>query len=93
MNLLKLQRCITAFMLTYALAWGLNHKMLDEKIYKPAVIKGWNSLTTSVTSEGKLENVQPIGAAPHGFDASHSEPFATGAFLMAASEVYRLAKR
>lgn len=82
----------TAF-ITYALAWGLNHKVLDEKTYKPAVIKGWNSLTTSVTSEGKLENVQPIGAAPHGFDPGNSEPFATGAFLMAASEAYGLAKR
>ena len=82
----------TAF-ITYALAWGINHKVLDEKTYKPAVIKGWNSLTASVTSEGKLENVQPIGAAPHGFDPSNSEPFATGAFLMAASEVYGLAKR
>lgn len=81
----------TAF-ITYALAWGINHKMLDEKTYKPAVIEGWNSLTTSVTSEGKLENVQPIGAAPHGFDSNNSEPFATGAFLMAASEVYGLAK-
>jgi rhamnogalacturonyl hydrolase YesR len=82
----------TAF-ITFALAWGLNHKVLDEKTYKPAVIKGWNSLTASVTSEGKLENVQPIGAAPHGFDPHNSEVFATGAFLMAASEVYGLAKR
>lgn len=82
----------TAF-ITFALAWGINHKVLDEKTYKPAVIKGWNSLTASVTNEGKLENVQPIGAAPHGFDPHNSEVFATGAFLMAASEVYGLAKR
>lgn len=80
----------TAF-ITFALAWGINHKMLDERLYKPAVIKAWNSLNASVTNEGKLEDVQPIGAAPYGFDPHHSEPFATGALLMAASEVYQLA--
>ena len=67
--------------------------MLDDKTYRPAVIKGWNALCTSVNLDGKLENVQPIGAAPHGFDPANSEPFATGAFLLAASEVYVLAKR
>ncbi|MEO7495089.1 MAG: BNR-4 repeat-containing protein [Massilia sp.] len=77
--------------ITFALAWGVNTKLLDAKTYGPAVVKGWNSLTASVTPQGKLENVQPIGAAPHGFDPTNSEPFATGAFLLAASEVYKLA--
>ena len=77
--------------ITYALAWGLNHKLLDAKAYGPAVVKGWNSLAASVNQDGKLENVQPIGAAPDGFDPANSEPFAIGAFLLAASEVYALA--
>lgn len=78
--------------ITFALAWGLNKKLLDDKAYRPVVTKAWNSLVTSVTAEGKLENVQPIAAAPQGFDPHHSEPFGTGAFLLAASEVYELAK-
>jgi rhamnogalacturonyl hydrolase YesR len=79
-------------LIAYGLAWGLNKKLLDDKAYRPAITKAWNSLATSVTAEGKLENVQPIGAAPQGFDPHHSEPFGTGAFLLAASEVYVLAK-
>lgn len=76
----------------FALAWGVNNQLLDEQTYLSAVIKGWNALADCVTPEGKLEHVQPIGAAPHGFNAKNSEPFATGAFLLAASEVYKLAK-
>jgi rhamnogalacturonyl hydrolase YesR len=75
----------------FALAWGINHGLLDEAGYLPSVIRGWNALSDCVSEEGKLEHVQPIGAAPYGFDPRNSEPFATGAFLMAASEVFELA--
>jgi len=50
-----------------------------------------NALALCVTPEGKLEHVQPVGAAPHGFDPHNTEPFAVGAFLLAGSEVHRLA--
>lgn len=75
----------------FALAWGIRNGLLDADAYQPAVLRGWNALVNCITDQGKLENVQPIGAAPHGFQADHSEPFATGAFLLAASEVYQLA--
>lgn len=78
--------------IAYALAWGLNHKVLDQKTYGAAVVKAWNGLAASVEADGKLRDVQPIGAAPHGFDPNNAEPFATGAFLLAASEVYGLAR-
>ncbi len=77
--------------LAYGLAWGLNHGLLDRKRVEPAVRFAWNALASCVTPEGKLEHVQPIGAAPHGFDPRHTEPFAVGALLLAGSEVYRLA--
>jgi rhamnogalacturonyl hydrolase YesR len=77
---------------TFALAWGLNNGILDKEIYLPAVRSAWNALNDSVTAEGKLQNVQPVGAAPHGFDPENSEPFAVGAYLLAASEVYKLAR-
>jgi len=75
----------------FGLAWGINHGLLDREDYQPSVTRGWNALSDCVTDAGKLEHVQPIGAAPYGFDPENSEPFATGAFLMAASEVYKLA--
>ncbi|MFP5393864.1 MAG: glycoside hydrolase family 105 protein, partial [Gammaproteobacteria bacterium] len=79
--------------ITFALAWGVNHQLLDARRFGPAVIRAWNSLNASVTPEGKLQDVQPIGAAPHGFAPTNYEPFATGAFLMAASEVIGMAKQ
>lgn len=75
---------------TFALAWGLNRGLLDHARFEPAVRRGWLALADCVAADGKLEHVQPIGAAPEGFDPHHSEPFGVGAFLLAGSEVYRL---
>lgn len=44
----------------------------------------------TVTPEGRLEHVQPIGAGPHGFDPRSTDTFAVGAFLLAGSDVCRL---
>jgi rhamnogalacturonyl hydrolase YesR len=76
---------------TFALAWGVNRGLLDRARVEPRVRRAWNALSGSVTAEGKLEDVQPIGAAPDGFDPHHTEPFGVGAFLLAGSEVYALA--
>ncbi|MGL1958737.1 MAG: BNR-4 repeat-containing protein [Colwellia sp.] len=76
----------------FAMAWGVNNNLLDKVTYLPSIIRGWNALANCVTPEGKLENVQPIGAAPYGFDPKNSEAFAVGAFLLAASEVAQLAQ-
>jgi rhamnogalacturonyl hydrolase YesR len=77
---------------TFGLTWGVNHGLLEKSAAMPAIERAWRSLNASVTADGKLENVQPIGAAPEGFDPHHTDTFAVGAFLLAASEVYRLAK-
>jgi rhamnogalacturonyl hydrolase YesR len=76
--------------MTFALAWGVRTGLLDRARIEPAVRKAWNALSTCVNDEGKLEHVQPIGAAPEGFEPEHTEPFGVGAFLLAGSEVYRL---
>jgi rhamnogalacturonyl hydrolase YesR len=78
--------------MAFGLAWGLNRGLLERSQVEPAVRRAWNALAACVTPEGKLEHVQPVGAAPHGFDPRNTEPFAVGAFLLAGSEVYRLAK-
>ncbi len=78
---------------TFGLAWAVNRGLLDRARVEPAVRHAWNALTDCVTAEGRLEHVQPIGAAPHGFDPHSTEPFAAGAFLLAGSEVHRLAHR
>lgn len=76
---------------TFGLAWGVNRGFLERAATEPAIRRAWNALASCVTPEGKLENVQPIGAAPEGFDPHHTDVFAVGAFLLAASEVYPFA--
>ncbi len=75
---------------TYGLAWGINRGILDKATYKPAVIKGWNSLVSHITVEGMLGYVQPIGAAPGKAWPDKTEVYGAGAFLSAGAEVYKL---
>jgi rhamnogalacturonyl hydrolase YesR len=75
----------------YALAWGVNNKLLDKKSYLPAVEKSWVSLTACISKEGRFGWVQPIGGSPgKNISAESWEVYGTGAFLLAASEVIKL---
>jgi len=76
---------------TYALAWGINQGLLDRKTFEPTVRRAWTALVGCVTTEGKLTHVQPIGADPRRFDQQATEVYGVGAFLLAGSEVYRMA--
>lgn len=79
----------TAFF-AFGLAWGVNRGLLDRKDIEPALRRAWDALSSSVTADGKLENVQPIGHAPEGFDPHHTDTFAVGALLLAISELAQL---
>jgi unsaturated rhamnogalacturonyl hydrolase len=74
----------------YAMAWGINHGILDRKTYLPIVQKGWKGLVEHIYVDGRLGCIQPIGAAPGDFSASSSYVYGVGAFLLAGSEVDRL---
>jgi len=76
---------------TYAFAWGVNQDLLDAKTFKPAVRKAWTALAANVQADGKLTHVQPIGLAPKVFDENLTEVYGVGGFLLAGSEVYRMA--
>ncbi|HUB86324.1 MAG TPA: DUF4861 family protein, partial [Verrucomicrobiae bacterium] len=76
---------------TYSLAWGVNQGLLDREKFEPAVRKGWAALVGCVEADGKLAHVQPIGQDPRDFNPETTEPFGVGAFLLAGSEVYRMA--
>ena len=76
---------------TYSLAWGVNQGLLDRAQFEPAVRKAWTALVGCVDAEGKLTHVQPIGADPKKFAEDSTEVYGVGAFLLAGSEVYRLA--
>lgn len=77
----------------YGLAWGINHGYLDSKTYLPAAMKAWKGLVGCVHPDGKLGNVQPIGADPRQVSADQTEIYGVGAFLLAGSEIYKIAIR
>jgi rhamnogalacturonyl hydrolase YesR len=75
----------------YALAWGINNKLLDRETYLPVVEKCWIALNSCISEEGRVGWVQPIGSDPRrNFGKDSWEVYGTGAFLLAASEVIKL---
>ncbi|MDD3319965.1 MAG: glycoside hydrolase family 88 protein [Paludibacter sp.] len=81
---------------TYAISWGINNNILDSATYYPVVVNAWNALTTTaVQPDGFLGYVQGVGSSP-----SSSQPvtvnstadFGLGAFLLAGTELAKLAK-
>ena len=77
---------------TYALAWGVNQGLLDRAKFEPAVRKAWTALVGCVDADGKLTHVQAGRRSdPKNFAADSTEPYGVGAFLLAGSEVYRMA--
>jgi rhamnogalacturonyl hydrolase YesR len=76
----------------YALTYGINTGLLDRAKFEPAARKAWAALVECVAADGKLTHVQPIGADPKKFDAEATEVYGVGSFLLAGSEIYKLAR-
>ena len=76
---------------TYALAWGVNQGLLARAEFEPAVRKAWAALVGCVEPDGRLTHVQPVGSDPKRFADDSTAPYGVGAFLLAGSEVYRMA--
>jgi unsaturated rhamnogalacturonyl hydrolase len=81
----------------YGMAWGINHDVIDKKIYFPAVQKAWYALINeSVHKNGFLGYVQGTGKEPKdGQPVTYTsqpdfEDYGLGCFLLAGSEVYKL---
>ena len=75
----------------YGLAWGINAGLLDRDDYLPAVERAWAGLVSNLYADGRLAYVQPSGSAPQTVHKESTDVYGVGAFLLAASEVYRLA--
>jgi rhamnogalacturonyl hydrolase YesR len=80
---------------TYGMAWGVNHGLLDSATYYPVVVAAWQGLCEiAIHENGYLGYIQGVGSNP-----SSSQPvtyettsdFGVGAFLLAGSEVAKLA--
>ncbi len=75
----------------YALAYGVNKGLLPADKFMPVIEKGWNALLSAVEEDGKLGYVQPIGADPKKVTRQMTEVYGPGAFLLAGTEIYRMA--
>jgi rhamnogalacturonyl hydrolase YesR len=75
----------------FGLAWGINHGILDRAEYLPAVKKAWAGLYRSVSPEGKVQFGQQVAAAPASVEKDSTHEYVTGTFLLAGSQVYKLA--
>jgi rhamnogalacturonyl hydrolase YesR len=77
---------------TFALAWGINEGLLDRKTYEPVVAKAWTGMLTHIYADGRLGSIQKIGAAPGELSPGGGYVYGVGAFLLAGSEVDKLAQ-
>jgi rhamnogalacturonyl hydrolase YesR len=75
----------------YAMAWGVNHGVLDRKDYLPLLERGWSGVLSHAYADGRLGGIQPVGAAPGDFKPTSSYVYGVGAFLLAGSELQQLA--
>ncbi|SDM45241.1 glycoside hydrolase family 88/105 protein [Kriegella aquimaris] len=82
---------------TYALAYGINNKILDSEKYLPVVTKAWNAMVTDgLHTSGFLGFLQSTGKEPKdGQPLSYDkvpdfEDYGLGCFLLAGSEIYKI---
>jgi len=76
---------------TYAMAWGINNNLLDRKKYLPAVEKAWAALLAARQPDGLPGYSQPAGSAPAAAKVDGTQVYTTGGYLLAASELQKLA--
>jgi rhamnogalacturonyl hydrolase YesR len=77
----------------YAMAWGIDHRVLSAKRYSPVVRRGWAGLVNHIYADGRLGSIQPVGAAPGAYTPGASYVYGVGAFLLAGSEVNQLSNQ
>ena len=79
-------------LITFGMTWGINNGLLDRKTYGPVVTKAWDGMLTHIYADGRLGDIQQTGAEPTAFKASASYNYGVGGFLMAGSEILKMAK-
>ena len=77
-------------LITYALAYGVNHGLLERKTFYPTIVRAWSALTSAIDGDGRLGWVQPIGADPKTVTRDMTSVYGPGALLLAGTEVIRL---
>lgn len=76
----------------YGLAWGVRRGLLDRATYLPVVQRAWAGLVHCVNADGLVQWGQLVGDRPVAVARTDSHEYVTGTFLLAGSEVFRLAR-
>jgi len=79
-------------LITFGMAWGINNGILDRAVYGPVVTKAWDGMLKHIYADGRLGDIQQTGAEPAAFKPAASYNYGVGGFLMAGSEVYKMAE-
>jgi hypothetical protein len=77
--------------MVYAMTWGVNEGVLDAKTYRPVIERAWRGMLQHVYADGRLGCIQQTGAAPAYYLPGSSYNYGVGAYLLAASELKRMA--
>ncbi len=79
-------------LMTFAMAWGVSHGVLDRATYLPVIAKAWRGLVGDIYADGRIGNIQQTGAAPAHYLPSSSYTYGVGAFLLAGAQVEELSQ-
>ncbi|MDR3734084.1 MAG: glycoside hydrolase family 88 protein [Acidobacteriaceae bacterium] len=77
----------------YAMAWGVNEGYLDAAVYRPVIEKAWTGILQHIYADGRLGCIQQTGPEPAWYLPSSSYNYGVGAYLLAASELKRMAMK
>jgi rhamnogalacturonyl hydrolase YesR len=75
----------------YAMAYGVNHGILDAQKYRPVIAKAWAGILKNVYADGRLGNIQQTGAEPAFYLPGSSYNYGVGGFMLAAAELKTMA--
>jgi rhamnogalacturonyl hydrolase YesR len=71
----------------YAMAYGVNHGILDAQKYRPVIARAWTGILKNVYADGRLGNIQQTGAEPAFYLPGSSYNYGVGGFMLAAAEL------
>lgn len=76
----------------YSLAWGVRTGALPAEVYLPVIEKSWDALQSCIHENGMIGWVQLPAFNPRDVQFEHNMDYGAGAFLLAGTEMLRLAK-